>query len=138
MILLIFLILSLPTAWELYDDRIGETLKQKKLDVLWRCLSFSSSAIVSGWIIYGFHQTPFVYYLKAVVMSFAIFFLVFDYAIIIILVRRKIVELPKGQKWYSYLSKSPLDKLWSGWDWKWRMAVRGAVFTISLIIYLWN
>lgn len=138
MILLAILILSFPMDFELYRERKGEDPKTKGRSMSVRAMLMIICAGVATGII-----TPKIYpwvtsvhlwpltitYLKCLFLSFAIFFLFFDYAINLILGRKP---------WYSYLSKSPLDKLWSKWDWRVRMAIRITVFTTSLIIFLWN
>lgn len=129
-------ILSVPTIWELWDDRKGETLQQKKWDVWKRALWMLIASSLVAFIRLDGSSHPTIngalhYYLDVVTayaLSVAIFLLVFDYSINLILGRKP---------WYSYLSKSPLDKLWSGWNWKVRMVVRVAVFVGAMVWFYW-
>lgn len=140
---LAFVILSIPTIYELWEDRHGETPDQKKKDVYKRVFLMSLASVIVG-IIYAIAYATeinegikvyLIYTLKAMLLTFAIFFMFFDYVVILILVHRGIVELPKGKKWFSYLSKSPLDSVWSKWDWRLRMLIRGVVFVASIIVF---
>lgn len=124
MILLSILILSLPTLYEIHNEKKGEPLKMKWLSMLVRVVIAAGSV----WVAAVFKNDNLLLDLiKCGLLAFAIFFLFFDYAINLILGRKP---------WYSYLGKSPLDKLWSSWDWRWRMAIRGVVFCIALIWFL--
>lgn len=127
-VLLTILILCIPTVSEIIDDRNGETSEQKKKDVFVRAMLMMVSAGVATAIVQtSLNLWPLVItYFKCWFLSFAIFFLFFDYLINLILGRKP---------WYSYLSKSPLDKLWSGWDWMFRMGIRIAVFIAALLFY---
>lgn len=135
MILLSILILSIPLVSELIDDRNGETPEQKKKDVRVRAFlmivcSGVALVIISPryvpWVT-SLHLWPLTLtYLKCLFLSFAIFFGFFDFGINLILGRKP---------WFSYLSKSPLDRLWSSWDWRWRLVIRGVVFVGALWFY---
>lgn len=136
MILLSILILSMPTIVELIDDRNGETPEQKKKDVRVRALLMIVCAGVVTAIVHpnvypwvtSLHLWPLTLtYLKCLFLSFAIFFMFFDYAINLILGRKP---------WFSYLSESPIDRLWSKVNWRWRLAIKGVVFGIALIWFL--
>lgn len=116
--LLALFALSIPTVYELWNEKSGEPLKSKWLSMTLRVVI----ALVSIAVAWGFHGNL----LGCVAMSFAIFFLCFDYCVNLILGRKP---------WYSYLSKSPLDKLWSGYHWGWRMFIRVGVFVVANLIY---
>lgn len=119
------LILTLPTVYELYVERKGEAMKSKRWSMFVRVVI----AIVSTWVAAVFKNDNLVMdLLKSAVMAFAIFFLTFDYLF-------NIIFHKKTRVWYSYLSKSPLDKLWSGWHWMLRMGIRIAVFIAALLFY---
>lgn len=132
MISLALLILTFPTDFELYRERNGEDPKKKGRSMTVRALLMSVCALGAAWIL----GLTWLVYFKCLLLSFAIFFLFFDYAVILILVHRGIVELPKGEKWYTYLSKSPLDKLFAKVNWKVRMGIRVIVFITAIIIWI--
>lgn len=123
--ILALLILAIPTLWELYDDRNGETQREKKWDVVKRIIlmllcSYGAAALIdSSWITF----------FKSLALSFAIFFGWFDYLINLILGRKP---------WYSYLSKSPIDQKFISMNWRVRMGLRIVVFVTSIIIWIWN
>lgn len=131
-----FFVLSIPTDWELWSERKGEDPKKKGRSMTVRALLMMICAAVATGII-----TPKIYpwvtsvhlwpltltYLKCLFLSFAIFFVVFDYAINLILGRKP---------WFSYLSNSPMDRLFSKVNWKVRMGVRVIVFTGALIVFM--
>lgn len=88
------IILCLPTAVELYADRNGDT--NKVMDTVVRIMMMIAvGLIVWGWL----GKNMFV----AMNMSFAIFFLIFDYAIHIILYRNGVIASPA---WFRYTGKS--------------------------------
>lgn len=143
MILLSILILTFPTDWELFKERKGEDPKKKGQSMTVRGLLMIVCSVVSvilmhihfsitdGVVDIGLHiHTLFsgllLMFIKCLFLSFAIFFGFFDYAINLILGRKP---------WYSYLSKSPIDKVWSKVNWRWRMAIRGVVFLVALVFY---
>lgn len=137
MIPLSILILSLPLIWELWSERKGEDPKKKGRSMTVRAALMIVCSCVSA-IIHdyaewgnGDYLDGLLTFAKSLFLSFAIFFLTFDYLI-------NIIFHKKTRVWYSYLSESPLDRLWSGWNWRLRLAIRVAVFAISLTIFLWN
>lgn len=128
MILLAFLILSIPTAYEIWNEKTGEKPKVKWLSMFVRVVI----AVGSTWVAAVFKNDNLLLDLiKSGLLAFAIFFLTFDYLFNIIFHR-------KTRVWYLYLSKSPLDKLFGKVNWRWRMAIRVAVFVGSLIWFLYE
>lgn len=124
--LICFSILSNPTAYELYVERKGEAMKSKRWSIFVRC----AIIVVSVWVAAVFKNDDLLTdLLKSAALAFGIFFLVFDYAINLILGRKP---------WFSYLSKSPIDKKFSKVNWKVRMGVRIVIFVSSLTWFLWN
>lgn len=122
--LVLFLILSIPTIYEIWNEKKGEPLKMKWLSMFVRVVI----AIGSTWVAAVFKNDNLLLDLiKCGIMAFAIFFLTFDYVINIILGRKP---------WFSYLSKSPLDKLFGKVNWKVRMAIRLIVFITAIIIWI--
>lgn len=116
-----FFILFAPYLWEVIDDRKGDL--NKKIDVLWRVL-IAAAASLFVWVMTGHSlwATGF--------MCFAIFFLLFDYTIAIVL---------KRPDPFSYLSQTTgvVDRMrwWVHIGPWWRFAIRFAVFAIALVFY---
>lgn len=118
---ILFLILFAPLVWELIDDKRGD--RNKKIDVLWRVLiGAAASAFVWLFSRHSLAETAF--------MCFAIFFLIFDYGINLVLRR------PNP---FSYLSTKTgsIDRIkwWVKIGPWWRFAVRMAIFAVALINY---
>lgn len=131
--ILAFVILTIPTAYELWNERTGEKPKSKKWSMLVRIVI----ALGSTWVAAVFKNDDLVPDLiKSAVMSFAIFFLCFDYCIAAILIHRGIIETRESA--FSYVGKSSrFDKfkLWvriGPWG---RFTVKMAVFVGALILY---
>lgn len=131
--LAVILILSIPTAYELWRERKGEKPEHKiqstkvRAQLIVICAAIANC--ISGprfipWVTSEHLWPLMVAYSKFIFMSFAIFFLVFDYCINLILGRKP---------WFKYLSNSPLDLLWKSLDWRVRLAIRVLVFMGSLI-----
>jgi hypothetical protein len=116
-----FLILFAPYVWEGISDRKGDF--NKKIDVLWRIL-IAAGASLFVWVMTG-HSLW-----SCALMCFAIFFLLFDYTIAIVL---------KRPDPFSYLSQTTgvVDRMrwWVRIGPWWRFGIRMAVFAISLVIY---
>lgn len=124
MIIALFSILSIPTAYEIWNEKKGEPLKMKWLSMLVRVVI----AVVSTWVVAVFkNDNLLIDLVKSAVMAFAIFFLTFDYLINIILGRKP---------WYSYLSKSPLDKLISRVPPLLRLVLRLSLFALAVVWFL--
>lgn len=124
--ILSFILLSIPTCWELYDDRKGDLNKKK--DVVFRAGTMIAAALVCACVL---HQNFFT----SLNLSVAIFFLLFDYIIVIIL-NRNVYE--KKVHWFTFLgTSSDIDKL-SFWiklgPWG-RFGIRVAYFLIALILF---
>jgi len=115
--------LFIPLGWEILNDRLKET--NHKLDV-WIRAGLMIVCAVPPWF-YG-HS-----YLGSVALSFGIFFLLFDYLIHIIMLRRK--------DWFSFLgttAETDKFKLWKNmtpWN---RFYLRAAIFSGSLIWYIFG
>jgi len=116
-----FSMLFIPLIWELISDRKGDP--NKNMDVVYRAIFILASSIYP-WLL-GHN------YLASISLSFGIFFLLFDYLIHIIMLKRK--------DWFSYLgTTSIIDriKFWknmSPWN---RFFTRLAVFMIGLTLYI--
>lgn len=115
-------LLSYPTLWEWYNDRKGDF--DKGADVIVRV---SLMLLVAAYPWY-FGRS----WIASANLSFAFFFLAFDYGINYILGRKPVFE---------YLSKSKVDKIvdevlqYMGW--KWVMGVRVFYFLIACFLYAW-
>jgi hypothetical protein len=126
-------VFTLPLAyvWESYNDRDGDL--NKKIDVLWRgCL-----ALFAGILNHVFNGVP--YYIGTL-LSVAIHFMFFDYTIVYIMAKRKVIAGYVG--WYEYLGKKGVvDNIpsWRNAHPTTRLIIRIAVFVPSLtwFIYQW-
>lgn len=114
-------ILFIPLIWEIIDDYRVE--KNHKVDVFVRAVLMLVCAL---WPWFHGHS-----YFASVALSFSIFFLLFDYSINIIMLRRK--------DFFSFLgTTSTVDKIkwWHNmkpWN---RFYIRAIVFVLSLSGYL--
>lgn len=123
----LFLILSNPTAYELYVERKGEAMKSKRWSMFVRVVI----SLGSVWVAAVFkNELLWLDVLKSAALAFGIFFGFFDYLYNIIFHKRTRV-------WYEYLSKSPIDKVMGKVNWRWRMAVRAAVFVGAMVWFYW-
>lgn len=125
--ILSFILLSAPTCYELYNDRNGDL--NKKRDVIIRALLMVSFALLCWCLL---HQNFFA----SLNLSVAIFFLLFDYIIILIL-NRNVYE--KKVHWFTFLgTSSAIDKL-SFWvklgPWG-RFGIRVGYFVVALVLFL--
>lgn len=129
--ILAFIILIIPTALELYNDRNGDT--DKSFDVVLRVLLMLGAAA-------GCLALHFSFWLS-LNLSVAIFFAFFDYIIAYILIKNGTLEPPRGVKyhWYSYTAKDGIVdnfKFWRKMKPGWKLTIRLAYFTASLLIFL--
>jgi hypothetical protein len=133
-------ILSCPCVWEVWNDKDGDShlskawicqfipLTSKKIDIGARVILMLAAAWVVWFVgIAGFWVS--------LLMSWAIHFLVFDYAVVYVLIKNEIIRA--SAKWYDYLNGKGFDnfKAWRNKAWYIRMGVRVAVFVIICIIY---
>jgi len=112
----------LPLIWELIDDRHGESIKDKQMDIYRRIALAIIGAALDAWILN-------VNFFAAVLFSFAEFFLIFDYAIAYILHHKDV---------FSYIGKTGKWANFHVWNWigPWgRFAIRLVIFVAALIWY---
>lgn len=119
-------ILSAPLIWEVRDDKHGDNNKIE--DVVYRgALMLAAAGMVT---VLTYHS-----YVGSLLMTFAIFFLVFDYAMNIRLVRSGIYA---GVGWFAHLGKSSVLDRWEWWKnlnpW-YRFAIRVGVLVVAIIVY---
>lgn len=127
--------LIMPTGWELYNDRNGD--KDKTKDVFVRYILMILAGVINFFWITG--KAVF----DSVFLSAGINFMVFDYAISGWLIWRKTkgkpgIEPPRGvvYHWFSYLSGSPFDSIWKGWNPWVRFAIRLIILITAIVIYI--
>lgn len=116
-----FIALFAPLVVELHDDRKGDF--NKKMDVVWRILiGAAASALV--WL-FSRHSLA-----EAGFMCFAIFFLIFDYAVNLVMKRPNPFE-------YLSTTTGTIDRIkwWVKIGPWWRFVIKFAVFAVALIIY---
>lgn len=125
--LVAIIILCLPTAVELYADRNGDT--NKVMDTVVRIMMMIAvGLIVWGWL----GKNMFV----AMNMSFAIFFLIFDYAIHVILYRNGVITSPA---WFKYMGRSSkIDNIswWRNMNPWLKLIIRILYLAIALFLYI--
>lgn len=115
------LLLLIPTFAEVINDWNGETLKDKRQDVWMRAFLVLSVSVA--------YAVTWRGYLANVLLSTALFVLLFDYLINIVLRR---------PSWFSYMGSGPIDKAWTSWSPWLRLAIRVVVFLAALLFYLWT
>lgn len=124
--ILSFILLSFPTVWELWNDKKGDL--NKKRDVIIRALLMVSSALLCWCLL---HQNFFA----SLNLSVAIFFLLFDYAINIVLYKNGVIN---NANWFSYTAKKgfvdnvPWWKQMNPWV---KFGIRVLYFVGSIILY---
>lgn len=120
-------VLSVPLAWELWNDRKGDYNKGR--GVIIRCLLFIVCALVVHYLTK--HKLIVTFNLAA-----AIHFMFFDYAINYILYRNKIIASPY---WFSYTGKSGVIDNIKGWKhlnpWL-KLIIRVLYLSVALFLYI--
>lgn len=121
----------IATIWEVYNDRHGDF--NKGADVVIRVIYL----IIDSLILRLIFQKPF---LDSLLLSTAIFFFFFDYAITYVLIKNGTLEPPRGVKyhWFSYMGKvGVFDNLafWRKSPWL-RFGIKLAYLIATLIIFL--
>lgn len=121
-ILAIFVLCS-PLIWELFNDKKGDVHPNN--DWLIRgSIMGAASLLVSLFVERNFFQ--------AFVMSFGIFFLLFDYLVNI---------MYKKPKWWAYVNKTAFpDRIeqWGGSPWYGRLLIKLIIFGAGFSIYFWK
>lgn len=114
----------LPTLWEIWNDRDGETKKDKTRDLLVSIVLYSVIALVN----WKLSVTPVF---KSLALSFGWRLLVFDYAIAYVLIRRGVIV----GKWWNYRGKTARwDRLISKANPWILLVVRALVFLSALLM----
>jgi len=117
-----------PTLIELWNDKDGESKKDKVLDTIWLLVAVVVIAGGAWWL--GYRPLPVI----GLIIGWRI--LLFDYLINIILYRRKVIQNPGAEFWFSYTGQTARwDKLISKVHPWVRLIVRLIVFSVSLIIF---
>lgn len=128
-LLSILCILSLfaPLVWELFNDMGGDTKKSKRQDVFIRLLIALGAAVVGWYLI----DKPII---DGFILSLAIHFLIFDYAINYILKKRGVIETKES--WFSYLGKSYTDDVLRQFTPMQRLFLKIGVLGVAITIYV--
>lgn len=128
----VFLLMCLPTAWALYDDRNGD--KHPNRD-LWKI--FYLSVVVTG--VSAFINRvapPYLDVMRYFILTWALYVVVFPYAVNYMLWRRGIINVAK---WWNHLSATAWpDRLtqWSGLPWQIRVIMLLMFLSAALAFYL--
>lgn len=123
---LYYFLCLLPTAWEVFDDRKGETKKGKRRDAFITLAMCLALAMLSN-----FMQLP--WYSVAMVLVWR--FLLFDYAINYVLNRNEVIHAPK---WWDYSGKTAAFDKWNVWEnlnWVLKAVIKVAVFIAASWVY---
>ena len=115
-----------PTLVEAWLDRKGESTLGKYKDTLWLVVASLGLAGVAWWL--GQRPLPVI----GLVLGWRI--LVFDYLVTWLLIRNDVID--PGAKWYNYTGKTSVVDRWvSRIPWKWRLAIRLALFVASVVVF---
>lgn len=115
----------LPTVWEIWDDRKGETKKDKERDVVVAIVLYIGVMLVAWWL-----GTPPV---KSISMMLGARVMFFDYVIHYILIRRGVIH----GHWFTYVGKtSTFDKRIAKVNPWIKLLVRVVVFAAALVYFL--
>ena len=126
------LILCLPTAWALYDDRNGDYHPNKDLYGVGAimCVCVFVQLCIS-------HVTPvWLTIIRGFVLSTGIYIAIFPYAVVALLRKRGIIL--KAAKWWDYLSYSAWPdrlELWRGTPWYGRMIIVLIILAACISVY---
>lgn len=129
-----YILTLLPLIWEVYNDRNGDAhisrglleLPSKKVDILVRVLIATIVALINFFV---FDEALF----KSVFLCVAVHFLLFDYIIAFILIKKGII---KGH-WFSYMGSKGIDnyKSWKNVPPIIKLVIRITIFGIANYIY---
>ena len=119
----------IATLWEVWNDRNGDL--NKASDVIIRCLLF----VVETLILHYTFKKPVI---DCYILTVAVFFFLFDYAVHIAMIRTGTLELPRHLNWFTYIGKSAVfDRIiiWNrigGWG---RFLVKSLVLIGATILF---
>ncbi len=120
-----FILTFLPTVWEIWNDRNGETKKDKAQDAIVAIILYAAITLICMWM----WAIPPV---KSLSMMLAIRVMLFDYIIHYILIQRGVIV----GNWFTYTGKtSTFDKLIAKINPWIRLLLRVAVFAGA--VWLW-
>jgi hypothetical protein len=121
----------IATIWEVWNDRHGDLNKLN--DLIARVALIIIEALTISLI---FHKPG----ITCLLISTAVFFMFFDYAITYVLIKNGIIEprIGGGYSWFTYTAKKGLFDTMEWWKFSpWiRLGIKLAYFTISLILFI--
>jgi archaellum biogenesis protein FlaJ (TadC family) len=124
------LVLLFPVIWECWDDRDGDDHGGKNDDWILRGLLM----LVGSMIVFLIHPTK--NFFQALFLSFAMFTLIFPYAVNIVQYKRGVTHDPK---WWDHLSKTAIPDKWDAWSglhWSIRLILMLMFFGMAMTIYI--
>lgn len=125
--ILSILILAIPLAWELWDDRNGDDHSKNDDWILRGLLMIVCSIAV--WFINSHHN-----FLQALFLSFAMFTALFPYLINIILYKRGVIS---NLKWWDHLSNKAIPDKWISFiPWQIRMVMYLIILGAAVKLYI--
>lgn len=98
-----------PYVWECIDDKDGDLNKRQDLYI--RAAAMITVSVFNGVLNF---KNIFIGIASSFLLSWGIHFMLFDYTIAFILIKRQVVEL-KNIHWFSYLGKLGAWDNWSPW-----------------------
>lgn len=123
----------LTLATEMYQDRFGETPRDKVEDAIVLLIAFTLTEFISIKMGMPWWKVP--------LLTIGLRTMFFDYGMNIILWHNKVIEHPSAKRWWEYLGKTAeTDKLnwWVDIGWKRRLLIRAVVFLGCLIAYMYG
>ena len=119
------LICAIPTIWEIWNDRNGETAKDKIRDVLITSILYAIIMIALWWV----NET---HPLKSLALMLGIRVAFFDYAIQYVLIKRGVIH----GHWFTYSGKTSwFDRKVSKVNSWLRLAVRVILFAAAVTAF---
>lgn len=140
------LVYSTGLIFALYDDRHGDKHPNRDwlaigLVILGTALCVSLTRVLPGWVQHDFFDwgTFLIGIIKGCAMGTAHCILLFSWAVSLMMIKRKTVELPAGEKWYNHFSDSAIPDKWPLWR-KLHWSIRATIWAIlsSPLYYLYS
>lgn len=110
--LIYIILLSLPTLYAVYEDRNGDKHPNHDWTYILVIMVICSTVVA----LTDDRTTYWLSFVRAFLMSFSIYVLLFNWLINYVLWKRGVVELRKGVKWYNHFNKTSWPDRWMVWN----------------------
>lgn len=127
MTLIAALLLLIPVAFHLYNDRNGDKPEDKAGDIF----IVSAIALVAAIVGFFISDKPII---DGLLLAWAIHFMIFDYAIVAILKKRGVIETK--EHWFNYLGSSYTDDVLRQLKPWMRFWLKVSVLAIATLVYI--